>query len=117
MNYVLSHIESQSHTQLNNQKFFLSKCYENESSRTCTFIISFGQVHKGFRWIGPNHSLFTLNIKTGILSEENLKQEQRDLGKLQVSELLQSELPGDFDIHAFYKAESLLITVPGTEKS
>ncbi len=77
-------------------------------------IISFGQVHKGFRWIGPNHSLFTLNVKTGILSEENLKQEQRDLGKLQGSELLQSELPGDFDIHTFYKADSLLITVPGT---
>ncbi len=77
-------------------------------------INSFGQVHKGFRWIGPNHSIYTLNIKTGILSEENLKQEQRDLGKLQGSELLQSELPGDFDIHTFYKADSLLITVPGT---
>jgi len=77
-------------------------------------IISFGQVHKGFRWIGPNHSLYTLDVKTGVLSEENIKPEQRDLGKLQGSELLQSELPGDFDIHAFYKADSLLITVPGT---
>jgi hypothetical protein len=75
---------------------------------------AFGQVHKGFQWISPDHSLFKIDINSGILSQDAPKKSKTELGKIQDWESIKSELPGDFGVNAFYQADSILITIPGT---
>ena len=77
-------------------------------------LASFGQVHKGFRWLGSDHSLYTINIKTGMLVKEGLKKDQVELGKIQAWDSLKKDLPEDLDVNTFYQSDSLLITIPGT---
>jgi hypothetical protein len=80
----------------------------------CISSLSFGQVHKGFQWISPDHSLFKIDIKSGILSKETPNKPITKLGKIQNWESIKTELPGDFEVNAFYRADSTLITIPGT---
>jgi hypothetical protein len=79
----------------------------------CT-IPSFGQVHKGFRWVGPDHSLYSINIKNGLLVKEGLKKDQVELGEIQDWDSLKKDLPEDLDVNTFYQSDSLLLTIPGT---
>lgn len=76
--------------------------------------ITWGQAHKGFQWISPDHSLLKIDINTGILSQDAPNKPKTELGKIQNWESIKSELPGDFGVNAFYKADSILITIPGT---
>lgn len=78
----------------------------------CT--LSLGQVHKGFRWIGKDHSIYSVDKRTGELYKESFRSGRFDLGKIQNWDQVKDELPGDFDINTFYHSDSLLITVPGT---
>ena len=80
----------------------------------CLSTLAFGQVHKGFQWISPDHSLLKIDINTGILSQDAPNKPKTDLGKIQNWESIKSDLPGDFGVNAFYQADSILITIPGT---
>jgi hypothetical protein len=80
----------------------------------CISNLSFGQVHKGFQWISPDHSLFKIDIKSGTLSQETPNKPIIKLGEIQNWESIKTELPGDFEVNAFYRADSTLITIPGT---
>lgn len=72
------------------------------------------QVHKGFRWIGPDHSLFSLNLRTGILEKETIQYGRIELGEIKNWEAIKKELPGDFDINVFPFKNYIIITIPGT---
>lgn len=80
----------------------------------CLSKIALGQAHKGFRWIGPDHSLFSIDIKTGMLSQEIPKKSKIELGLIQNWDTLKTELPEDLGVNTFYHADSTLITIPGT---
>jgi len=80
----------------------------------CISSLTFGQVHKGFQWISPDHTLFKIDIKSGILSQEIPYKPITKLGKIQNWESIKTDLPGDFEVNAFYRADSILITIPGT---
>ena len=80
----------------------------------CLSTLALGQAHKGFQWIGPDHSLFTINIKTGMLSQEMPKKPKTELGLIQNWDTLKTELPEDLGVNTFYQADSTLITIPGT---
>lgn len=74
----------------------------------------FAQVHKGFQWISPDHKLYNIDLSSGILYQTAAKKSKLEVGKIQNWELIKSELPGDFGVNAFYKADSIIITIPGT---
>lgn len=76
--------------------------------------ILWGQVHKGFQWISPDHILYKIDLKTGILSQEDTKNLKTELGKIENWDVIKNELPGDFGVNAFYRGDSTLITIPGT---
>ncbi|WP_395625808.1 hypothetical protein [Daejeonella sp.] len=80
----------------------------------CLSTLAMGQVHKGFQWIGPDHSLFTINIKTGMLSQEEPKKPKIELGLIQNWDTIKTELPEDLGVNAFYQADSIIISIPGT---
>lgn len=89
-------------------------------SSIVTFLFCFytlgclAQVHKGFRWIGPDHYLYSINHETGLLFKESPQKLKTELGFIVDWNVLKKDLPGDFDICTFYLKDSLLITVPGT---
>lgn len=73
------------------------------------------QVHKGFRWIGPDQYLYSVDTNSGMLQKESPQKSKTELGIIKNWENIKKELPGDFDINAFYqKDKSILLTIPGT---
>src|SRR5574343_661777 len=79
--------------------------------------LSFGlnaQSHKGFRWMGADFSLFSIDLRTGILTQETKMNQKLELGKIQDWENIKKELPSDFDINTFYQKNKLLVSIPGT---
>lgn len=80
------------------------------------FFISFfsAQSHKGFRWIGRDHSLFSVDLRTGMLTKGTKKNEIIELGKIQKWDSIKRELPGDFDINTFHHKKKFLVSIPGT---
>ncbi len=73
------------------------------------------QVHKGFRWIGPDHFMYSIDHDSGFFRKESPQKQKSELGKIKDWEIVKKELPGDFDINAFYQNDtSILITIPGT---
>lgn len=80
----------------------------------CLSTLVFGQVHKGFQWISPDHSLYKIDLRTGILSEEKINKPKIELGNIENWESIKNELPGDFGVNVFYRGDSTLITIPGT---
>ena len=80
------------------------------------FFTSFfsAQSHKGFRWIGRDHSLFSVDLRTGMLTKGTKKNEIIELGKIQKWDSIKRELPGDFDIKTFHHKKKFLVSIPGT---
>jgi hypothetical protein len=77
-------------------------------------ILSSGQTHKGFQWFGPDHSLFSVDLKTGVLSQKLPKKSNIEIGKIKNWDILKNDLPGDFAVNSFYQGDSILIAIPGT---
>ena len=73
------------------------------------------QVHKGFRWIGPDHFMYSIDHDSGLFQKESPQKQKSELGKIKDWEIVKKELPGDFDINTFYQNDTrILITIPGT---
>jgi len=73
------------------------------------------QVHKGFRWIGPDHFMYSIDHDSGLFQKESPQKQKSELGKIKDWEIIKKELPGDFDINTFYQNDTrVLITIPGT---
>lgn len=81
---------------------------------TCFSTLLFAQVHKGFQWTSPDHILYNIDLSSGILYQTAPKIPKLEVGKIQNWEVIKNELPGDFGVNAFYKADSIIITIPGT---
>jgi hypothetical protein len=77
-------------------------------------ILVSGQTHKGFTWIGPDHSFFSVDLKTGILIKQTPKKSTVEVGKIKNWDNIKNELPGDFEVNSFYQGDSILFSIPGT---
>lgn len=80
----------------------------------CLPIFVSAKTHKGFQWFGPDNTLFSIEIKTGILSQTLPKKSQNEIGKIKNWDLIKNDLPGDFGVNSFYQGDSILISIPGT---
>ena len=80
----------------------------------CCGIGAMGQVHKGFTWIGPDHALYAVDLKTGLLTKQSIYKQKVELGKIKGWDSLKKEIPGDVGINTFYQADSIFVAIPGT---
>jgi len=78
-----------------------------------TSTLSNAQWHQGFKWMGPDHKQYEVNLATQEFLVNNALGEKTKLGTLSPSGVF-AELPKDFDISVFYKGDSITISVPGT---
>lgn len=76
--------------------------------------ILMAQSHKGFRWIGKAHELYTIDVQTGELSLEIPGSLPQIAGKIAHWDSLRKEMPGDLEVVPHYFGDSLIITIPGT---
>jgi DNA-binding MarR family transcriptional regulator len=76
--------------------------------------VSLAQFHQGFRWISPDHAVFTVDNIKGNLYRHSFRGEVSDLGIITGWDGIKKELPGDYDINTFFRSDSLFATVPGT---
>ena len=72
------------------------------------------QVHKGFRWIGPDHALYVVDVKSRTLTKESSTKVITKLGYVDGLADLEKDLPGDFGVNTFYQGNNIFITLPGT---
>lgn len=73
-----------------------------------------GQNHRGFHWIGPDHYLYSIDLKSGSLSAESPDKRFITHGVIVGWDSLSRDLPGDFDVNAFYWKDSVVLSIPGT---
>ncbi|MFM6975738.1 MAG: hypothetical protein ACKOW2_02665 [Sphingobacteriaceae bacterium] len=76
--------------------------------------LTLAQVHKGFRWIGPDRYVYSVNLESGVLTKESPRKMKTELGVIVNWNQIKDDLPGDFDVNVFYRPGTILITIPGT---
>jgi len=72
------------------------------------------QTHKGFQWIDVNHSLYKVDLSSGMVSIESTHNTKLLLGKIQNWDSLRKEMPGDFYVNFFKIKKDCFFTIPGT---
>lgn len=77
---------------------------------TLTF---YGQ-YRGFQWIGPNHTLYKIDVSSSILSKQTSEGDWQTVGKLKTEYNVFNELPIAFDVNTFYTKNTCKITISGT---
>lgn len=69
---------------------------------------------QGFKFIDEHHTLYTIDVNTGVLTKNNLKNEIEILGKLKSWDNLKGELPKDLSIYEHNIKEKKIITIGGS---
>lgn len=77
-------------------------------------LYSYGQNLRGFQFIDEDHSHYTIDINSGVLTKGNLKNEIKNLGKMKNWDNLKEDFPKELDIYVHQLKEKRIITLNGT---
>ena len=79
-----------------------------------SILYGYGQNLRGFQFIDEHHSLYAIDINTGVLTKVNLKNEIENLGKMKNWDNLKGELPSGPGIYVHQLKGKRIITIDGT---